>query len=239
MGGLAIEKLTKVYSGPDGRAVRAVNEASFELEKGQMLVLLGPSGCGKTTTLRLIAGLETPSDGFIRLDGQVVNSLPPKERDIAMVFQSHALYPHMTAYENMAFGLKLRRFPATEIQERVREMAGLLELSDCLERLPRELSGGQRQRVALGRALVRRPAAFLLDEPLVHLDAPMRAQLRREIARLQQRLSITMVYVTHDQAEAASLGGQIALMKDGGIEQVGDFRALYERPASQFVAGFL
>jgi multiple sugar transport system ATP-binding protein len=239
MARVVLENLTKIFAGPNGETLRAVNRANLAVEDQELLVLVGPSGCGKTTTLRLIAGLEEITEGAVWLDGQMVNAVPPKDRDLAMVFQNHALYPHMTAYENMAFGLKLRRIPKDEIARRVRETADLLGIADCLERQPRELSGGQRQRVAVGRAMVRRPKVFLFDEPLSDLDAPLRAQLRTEIVKLHRRLAATMIYVTHDQVEAMTLGNRIAVMKDGVIQQVGDAMNIYHHPANMFVAGFI
>lgn len=234
-----VEHLTKVFPRPKGESVRAVDDASFAVEDRELLVLVGPSGCGKTTTLRLIAGLEEADRGAIWMDGKVVNEVPAKDRDVAMVFQSHALYPHMSAYHNLAFGLKLRRVCRPEIERRVREAAQMLGLADCLDRLPQELSGGQRQRVALGRALVRQPRVFLLDEPLSNLDGPMRLQMRGEIGRLQARLGVTTIYVTHDQVEAMTLGHRIAVMNEGVIQQVADPMTLYRQPANLFVAGFI
>lgn len=216
-----------------------MDRASLTVEDKELLVLVGPSACGKTTTLRLIAGLEEATEGTVAIDGRVVNAMPPQDREIAMVFQNQALYPHMSAYENMAFGLKLRRVSRGEIQRRVREAAELLGLSACLERKPRDLSGGERQRIALGRALVRQPRVFLLDEPLSNLDAALRLRMRSEIARLHRRLAATMIYVTHDQDEALTLGNRIAVMKQGVIQQVADPVALYRSPANLFVAGFI
>ena len=200
---------------------------------------MGPSGSGKTTILRLIAGLEAPAAGNITINGQIVNELPPKDRDVAMVFQHYALYPHMSVYDNMAFGLKLRHLPRMEIGQRVTDTAQILDLTSCLERKPAALSGGQRQRVALGRALVRQPAVFLLDEPLSSLDAQTRLQMRAEITRLQARLGSTMVYVTHDQVEAMTLGQRVAVIKDGRLQQAATPTDLYQRPANLFVAGFI
>ena len=239
MARVVLEHLTKVFPGPRGGSIRAVDDASLTIEDKELLVLVGPSGCGKTTTLRLIAGLEEVTEGKISIDGQVVNKVAPKDRDIAMVFQNYALLPHMSAYENMAFGLKLRRYPRAEIESRVREAAEILGLTACLERKPAELSGGERQRVAVGRALVRRPRVFLFDEPLSNLDAAMRAQTRAEIARLHRRLAATMIYVTHDQDEALTLGDRIAVMKAGVIQQIADPMQLYGHPANLFVAGFI
>jgi multiple sugar transport system ATP-binding protein len=200
---------------------------------------VGPSGCGKTTSLRMIAGLEEISDGTLRIGDRVVNNVPPKDRDIAMVFQSYALYPHMTVRDNLAFGLKLRKTPKDQIEKRVQEAAAMLSLENLLNRKPRELSGGQRQRVALGRAIVREPAVFLMDEPLSNLDAKLRVQTRAEIARLHQRLKVTTVYVTHDQVEAMTMGQRIAVMSEARLQQVGTPQSLYDHPANRFVAGFI
>jgi len=241
-GGVArvvIEHLSKVFTGPRGESIHAVVDASLSVEDKQFVVLVGPSGCGKTTTLRLIAGLEEASSGAISIDGQVVNDLAPRDRDIAMVFQNYALYPHMSVYENMAFGLKVRNHPKAEIEKRVKEAAEILDLLPCLNRKPAALSGGQRQRVAVGRAIVRRPKVFLFDEPLSNLDANLRAQMRVEISRLHIRLAATMIYVTHDQAEAMTLGQRIVVMKQGVIQQVADPLHLYHCPANRFVAGFI
>jgi multiple sugar transport system ATP-binding protein len=235
MATVALDRLRKVY--PDGYV--AVAGASFEAADGELLVLVGPSGCGKSTLLRMIAGLEAISDGTLRIDGRVVNDVAPKDRDIAMVFQSYALYPHMTVAENLAFGLTLRGCPKAEIEARIRAAAETLELGALLQRRPAALSGGQRQRVALGRALVRQPKVFLLDEPLSNLDAKLRASMRTEIARLHRSLGATMVYVTHDQVEAMTLGQRIVVMKDGEIQQIDTPMALYRRPANVFVATFL
>lgn len=235
MAGVRLDRVRKVY---DGGHV-AVADATFEAHDGELLVLVGPSGCGKSTTLRMIAGLETVTAGTISIGSRVVNDLAPKERDIAMVFQSYALYPHMTVFENLAFGLTLRRQPREEIERRVRRAAGLLALDDMLERKPRQLSGGQRQRVALGRALVREPAVFLLDEPLSNLDAKLRLAMRTEIAKLHRRLGATMIYVTHDQIEAMTLGQRIVVFKQGVIQQIDTPMRLYDSPANLFVAGFL
>ena len=236
---VVLEHLTKVFQEPKGRRVVALDDVSLTIREQELLVLVGPSGCGKTTTLRLLAGLEQPTSGVISFDGRVVNEVSPKERDVAMVFQNPALYPHLDAYDNLAFGLSLRRCPKKEIETRVRETADMLGLADCLDRRPMELSGGQRQRVALGRALVRRPKVLLLDEPLSHLDAPMRLQMRAELARLHARLRMVMVYVTHDQAEALALGQRLALMQAGTIQQVGTPMEVYRQPANLFVAGFI
>ena len=232
---LELKSVSKIYAA--GR--RAVDRVSLSVESGRLLVLVGPSGCGKSSLLRMVAGLEAVSEGEIRIGGRVVNELPPGERDIAMVFQNYALYPHMTVFENMAFGLRLRKLPGSEIDQRVRETASLLELQAMLGRYPRELSGGERQRVALGRAMVRQPQVFLFDEPLSNLDAKLRVHMRGEIHRLHRRLAATMVYVTHDQVEAMTLGERIAVLRDGALQQIADPHTLYHRPANQFVAGFI
>jgi multiple sugar transport system ATP-binding protein len=239
MARVVIENLCKIFKGPKGETIQAVRNASLAVEDKEFLVLVGPSGCGKSTTLRMIAGLDEITSGTVSIDGQVVNRVPPKDRDIAMVFQSYALYPHMTVYENMAFGLKLRKYPRAEIGERVRNAAEILGLQDCLDRKPRALSGGQRQRVAVGRAIVRQPKVFLFDEPLSNLDAKMRVQMRLEISKLHTRLASTMIYVTHDQVEAMTMGDRIAVMKDGVIQQVADPMTLYHHPQNMFVAGFI
>jgi multiple sugar transport system ATP-binding protein len=217
----------------------AVKQASFTIHDGEFFILVGPSGCGKSTLLNMIVGLEAVSEGEIRVDGDVVNELDAKDRNMAMVFQSYAIYPHMTVRENMAFPLKLAKLSKQEIAQRVEQAAAILELTDFLERKPRALSGGQRQRVAMGRAIVREPNVFLLDEPLSNLDAKLRVQMRTEIARLQRRLGTTTIYVTHDQTEAMTLGDRIAVMRQGEILQIGTPRELYERPAELFVAGFI
>jgi multiple sugar transport system ATP-binding protein len=222
-----------------GADVIAVNDLSLEVKDGEFLVLVGPSGCGKTTALRCIAGLESISDGQLRIGERVVNDVAPKDRDIAMVFQSYALYPHMSVYDNLAFGLKLRKTPKADIQRRVKDAAAILGLDRFLERKPKALSGGQRQRVALGRAIVREPAVFLMDEPLSNLDAKLRVQTRAEIARLHQRLGTTTVYVTHDQVEAMTMGDRIAVMRDGLLQQTGTPQELYDHPVNVFVAGFI
>jgi multiple sugar transport system ATP-binding protein len=222
---------------PDG--TRAVDGVSLTIPDGQLVVLVGPSGCGKTTLLRMVAGLEHVTDGVISIDGHPVNAVPPKNRDIAMVFQSYALYPHMSVYDNMAFSLKLRHVPKGEIERRVRAAAETLGLSELLKRKPRQLSGGQRQRVAMGRAIVREPRAFLMDEPLSNLDAKLRVQMRGEIGRLQRELGVTTMYVTHDQTEAMTLGDLVAVMRQGVIQQVARPQELFERPANLFVAGFI
>jgi multiple sugar transport system ATP-binding protein len=239
MARVVIENLTKIFKVPGGENIHAVNRANLVVEDKEFLVLVGPSGCGKSSTLRMIAGLDEITEGTITIAGQVVNEVPPKDRDIAMVFQNHALYPHMTVYENMAFGLKLRNVARVEIEQRVREAAAMLDLAHCLNRKPRELSGGQRQRVAVGRAIVRKPGVFLFDEPLSDLDAPMRAQMRREISKLHTRLASTMLFVTHDQIEAMTMGDRIAVMKEGVIQQVAEPMNVYQHPANMFVAGFI
>jgi multiple sugar transport system ATP-binding protein len=234
MATVTFEHVTKKYGD-----VLAVNDLNLEIGDGEFMVLVGPSGCGKTTSLRMIAGLEEISAGTLRIGDRVVNDVPPKDRDIAMVFQSYALYPHMTVRDNLAFGLKLRKVPKADIEKRVNEAAGILSLEKLLDRKPKELSGGQRQRVALGRAIVREPAVFLMDEPLSNLDAKLRVQTRAEIARLHQRLKTTIVYVTHDQVEAMTMGSRIAVMSDGLLQQVGTPQQLYDHPINRFVAGFI
>ena len=219
--------------------VVAVHDVSLEAKDEEFLVLVGPSGCGKSTTLRMIAGLDDISDGSISIGDRVVNDLSPKDRDIAMVFQSYALYPHMNVYDNMAFGLKLRKTPKPEIKRRVNEAAEILGITQLLDRKPKQLSGGQRQRVALGRAIVRNPAVFLMDEPLSNLDAKLRVQTRAEISKLHQRLKTTFVYVTHDQTEAMTMGDRIAVMKDGFLQQIDTPQVLYDYPINTFVAGFI
>ncbi len=219
--------------------VTAVSDFNLEIGDGEFMVLVGPSGCGKTTSLRMIAGLEEISEGTLRIGDRVVNDVAPKDRDIAMVFQSYALYPHMSVRDNLAFGLKLRKVAKPEIEKRINDAAGILQLEKLLDRKPKELSGGQRQRVALGRAIVREPAVFLMDEPLSNLDAKLRVQTRAEIARLHQRLGTTIVYVTHDQVEAMTMGERIAVMSDGLLQQVGTPQELYDRPINRFVAGFI
>jgi multiple sugar transport system ATP-binding protein len=234
MATVTFEHVTKKYGD-----VLAVNDLNLEIGDGEFMVLVGPSGCGKTTSLRMIAGLEEISSGTLRIGDRVVNDVPPKDRDIAMVFQSYALYPHMTVRDNLAFGLKLRKVPKADIEKRVNDAAGILSLEKLLDRKPKELSGGQRQRVALGRAIVREPAVFLMDEPLSNLDAKLRVQTRAEIARLHQRLKTTVVYVTHDQVEAMTMGSRIAVMSDGLLQQVGTPQNLYDTPINRFVAGFI
>ena len=219
--------------------VKIVRRMDLEIHDGEFLVLVGPSGCGKSTTLRMIAGLEDINRGKLLIGDKVVNGLPAKERDIAMVFQNYALYPHMDVFQNMAFGLELRKFPKAEIKTRVEQAADILALGDLLKRKPKELSGGQRQRVALGRAIVRQPKVFLFDEPLSNLDAQLRVQMRAEISRLHAQLKTTMVYVTHDQVEAMTMGTRIVVMKGGDVQQVGAPLELYTKPANRFVAGFI
>ena len=235
MAEIQLERLTKVY--PDG--TKAVTDLDLEVGAGEFVVFVGPSGCGKTTALRMIAGLESITAGDVRIDGEVVNDLPPKERDIAMVFQNYALYPHMTAYRNMGFALKMRGLPKDEIDRRVREAAHILGLTDSLQKKPRTLSGGQRQRVAMGRAIVRNPQAFLMDEPLSNLDAKLRVEMRAEIARIQRDLAVTTVYVTHDQTEAMTMGDRVAVMRGGLLQQIDAPQVLYERPRNLFVAEFI
>lgn len=239
MARVVLNHLHKVFRGASGESINAVNDVCLAIEDGEFFVLVGPSGCGKTTTLRLIAGLETTTRGTIALDGRTIDMLHPRDRDVAMVFQNHALYPHKTVYENLALPLQLRGARCEETHSRVGEVAHLLDLESCLDRLPRALSGGQRQRVALGRALVRRPKVFLFDEPLANLDAPLRAQMRLELQRLQQQFPATIIYVTHDQAEAMTMGRRMAVMQAGQIQQVGEPLTIYRRPANLFVAGFL
>ena len=239
MAQVVLENLLKVYPEKGGAGVKAVNGIGLTIQDREFMVLVGPSGCGKSTTLRMIAGLEEISGGTVAIDGRVVNDVPPKDRDIAMVFQNYALYPHMTVYENLAFGLKLRKMPRAEIDARVREAAALLGLEDFLQRRPKALSGGQRQRVAVGRAIVRQPKVFLFDEPLSNLDAKMRATTRAEISKLHARLGATMIYVTHDQVEAMTMGDRICVMRGGDIMQVAEPLTLYHHPANLFVAGFI
>jgi multiple sugar transport system ATP-binding protein len=232
---VVLKHLDKKY--PNG--FHAVRDLNLEIADGEFLVLVGPSGCGKSTTLRMIAGLEDPTGGEIFIGDRRVNDVPPGKRDIAMVFQSYALYPHMSVYQNMAFGLKMRRTPRAEIEKRVREVAGILSIESLLDSRPRELSGGQRQRVALGRAIVREPKVFLFDEPLSNLDAKLRVQMRAEIARLHRRLATTIIYVTHDQIEAMTLGNRIVLLDHGEAQQIDSPLNIYQRPANRFVASFI
>jgi multiple sugar transport system ATP-binding protein len=235
MAEISFDQVTKVY--PDG--TEAVSAVDLEIADGALMVLVGPSGCGKTTLLRMVAGLEEITEGEIRIGDRVINDVEPKNRDLAMVFQNYALYPHMTCYDNIAFGLKLRRMPKREIDRRVRETAHALGLEEQLKKKPRSLSGGQRQRVAMGRAIVREPAAFLMDEPLSNLDAKLRVEMRTEISRIQQDLETTMIYVTHDQTEAMTMGDKVAVMRRGLLQQVAEPQELYDNPANLFVAGFI
>jgi multiple sugar transport system ATP-binding protein len=235
MAEITLEKLTKVY----GDGTRAVSELDLEIEDGEFVVLVGPSGCGKTSALRMVAGLEPITEGRVVIGGEVVNKLPPKDRDIAMIFQNYALYPHMSAFENMAFGLKLRGMKKERRGDRVKGAAQTLGLAEVLPKKPRTLSGGQRQRVAMGRAIVREPRAFLMDEPLSNLDAKLRVEMRAEIARLQRELGVTTIYVTHDQVEAMTLGDRVAIMRDGVLQQVARPQELYDRPRNLFVAEFI
>ncbi len=234
MGQVVLKDINKFYD-----SVHAVKDFNLQIRDKEFVVFVGPSGCGKTTTLRMIAGLEAISSGDISIDGQVVNDLAPMDRDIAMVFQNYALYPHMSVHDNMAFGLKMRKFGRAEIGKRVKEAADILGIGELLKRKPRQLSGGQRQRVALGRAIVRHPRVFLFDEPLSNLDAKLRVQMRVELKKLHLRLGTTAIYVTHDQVEAMTLGDRVVVMKDGLVQQVGDPLELYNQPANKFVAGFI
>jgi multiple sugar transport system ATP-binding protein len=233
--GVTFSGVGKVY--PDG--TRAVSGMDLEIADGEFMVLVGPSGCGKTTALRMVAGLEEISEGVIKIGDRVVNHVPARDRDIAMVFQSYALYPHLTVYDNIAFGLRLRKMPKDEIDKRVKDAARILGLEEFLDRKPRALSGGQRQRVAMGRAIVREPQAYLMDEPLSNLDAKLRVHMRAEIASIQDRLGVTTIYVTHDQVEAMTMGDRVAVMRKGEIQQVAPPQELYERPVNLFVAGFI
>ena len=235
MASLSMQHIYKIYTG----GVTAVSDFTLDIEDKEFIVLVGPSGCGKSTTLRMVAGLEEISEGELYIGDKLVNDVAPKDRDIAMVFQNYALYPHMTVYDNMAFGLKLRKTPKAEIERRVREAAKILDIEHLLNRKPKALSGGQRQRVALGRAIVREPKVFLMDEPLSNLDAKLRVQMRTEITKLHQRLQTTFIYVTHDQTEAMTMGSRIVVMKDGFIQQVDTPQNLYDYPTNRFVAGFI
>jgi multiple sugar transport system ATP-binding protein len=235
MAEIVLEDVSKVYA--DGTT--AVSDLSLDIKDEEFIVLVGPSGCGKTTALRMVAGLESITHGTIAIGDRVVNAVPPKERDIAMVFQNYALYPHMSVYDNMAFGLKLRKLPKEEIDRRVRRAADILGLEEYLQRKPKALSGGQRQRVAMGRAIVREPQAFLMDEPLSNLDAKLRVQMRAEVSRLQSELGVTTIYVTHDQTEAMTMGDRVAVIKKGELQQVDAPQFLYDHPANLFVAGFI
>jgi multiple sugar transport system ATP-binding protein len=232
---IALEDVAKVY--PDG--TRAVSDLDLDIGDGEFMVLVGPSGCGKTTALRMVAGLEAISEGTIKIGDRFVNDLPSKDRDIAMVFQNYALYPHMTVYDNMAFGLKLRKLSKQEIDKRVKDAARILGLEEFLKRKPKALSGGQRQRVAMGRAIVRHPQAFLMDEPLSNLDAKLRVQMRAEIAKIQRELGVTTIYVTHDQVEAMTMGDRVAVIRKGVLQQVDTPQMLYDHPLNLFVAGFI
>jgi multiple sugar transport system ATP-binding protein len=235
MAAIELVHLSKVYAND----VAAVRDLNLEVAEGEFMVLVGPSGCGKTTALRMVAGLEEVTLGEIRIGGKVVNDLPPRDRDIAMVFQNYALYPHKTVYDNLAFGLRMRKVPKAEQKGRVEEIARVLGIGDLLQRRPAQLSGGQRQRVAMGRAIVREPKAFLMDEPLSNLDAKLRVQMRAEIARIQQALKVTTVYVTHDQVEAMTMGDRVAVMRDGELQQVATPQRLYDAPVNLFVASFV
>jgi multiple sugar transport system ATP-binding protein len=235
MAKVVLKNICKIYEGD----VKAVSDVNVEIADKEFVILVGPSGCGKSTTLRMIAGLEDISTGEMWIDDQIVNDVPPKDRNIAMVFQNYALYPHMTVYKNMAFGLKLRKMKQELIDERVNEAANILGINELLDRKPKALSGGQRQRVAVGRAIVRKPKVFLFDEPLSNLDAKLRVQMRAEISKLHTRLQATMVYVTHDQTEAMTMGDRIVVMKDGIVQQIADPLTLYNKPINKFVAGFI
>src|SRR5215216_7693298 len=235
MATVTLEGVNKVYE----NGFQAIHDLSLSIDDSEFLVLVGPSGCGKSTALRMVAGLESISSGLLRIGDNVVNDVEPKDRDIAMVFQNYALYPHMTVYDNIGFALKLARVPRPEIDSRVRKAAAILELEPYLDRKPGQLSGGQRQRVAMGRAIVRQPAAFLMDEPLSNLDAKLRVQMRADVAALQSRLGVTTIYVTHDQAEGMTLGNRVVVMSDGRVQQCGPPRELYESPTNTFVASFI
>ncbi len=235
MAEVLLKGVGKVYEGN----VRAAKDVNITVNDKEFVVLVGPSGCGKSTTLRMVAGLEDITEGEVSIDGKIVNDVPPKDRDIAMVFQNYALYPHMTVYDNMAFGLKIRKFSKEEIQKRVGDAAKILDIEELLERKPKALSGGQRQRVAVGRAIVRQPKVFLFDEPLSNLDAKLRVTMRAEISGLHSRLNATMIYVTHDQVEAMTMADKIVVMKDGLIQQIGSPLDLYNSPSNRFVAGFI
>ncbi|HKI23431.1 MAG TPA: ATP-binding cassette domain-containing protein, partial [Gaiellaceae bacterium] len=235
MAEVTFSDVAKVF--PDG--TRAVTELTLDAQDGEFMVLVGPSGCGKTTALRMVAGLEEISEGEIRIGDRVVNEIAPRDRDVAMVFQSYALYPHLTVYDNIAFSLRLRKEKKAEIDKRVKEAARILDLEALLDRKPRALSGGQRQRVAMGRAIVRQPAAFLMDEPLSNLDAKLRVQMRAEISKLQRAIGVTTIYVTHDQVEAMTMGDRVAVMRKGQLQQVAPPQELYDRPLNLFVGGFI
>lgn len=235
MATVLLKNATKIYEGGN----LAVKNVNVKINDKEFVVLVGPSGCGKSTVLRMIAGLEEITSGEIYIDGKIVNNVPPKDRDIAMVFQNYALYPHMSVFENIAFGLQLRKYDKKEIKQRVEEAASILNLQDYLHRKPRQLSGGQRQRVAVGRAIVRKPKVFLFDEPLSNLDAKLRVQMRTEISKLHKNLGATMIYVTHDQTEAMTMGDKIVILKDGEVQQIGIPMELYNKPVNKFVAGFI
>ncbi len=235
MAGITLKNVKKVYE----KSVVAVKNFNIDIQDREFIVLVGPSGCGKSTTLRMIAGLEEITEGEILIGGIVVNQIPPKDRDLSMVFQDYALYPHMTVYDNIAYGLKLRKYPKKVIEQKVREAAEILEIADILKRKPKALSGGQRQRVAIGRAIVRSPKAFLMDEPLSNLDTKLRNQMRTEMIRLREKIQTTFVYVTHDQTEAMTLGDRIVIMKDGDVHQIGTPKQVYHEPVNTFVAGFI
>src|SRR6478672_528669 len=235
MASVTLDRINKKYE----NGFHAVHDLSIDIADGEFLVLVGPSGCGKTTALRMVAGLEDISTGTLKIGERVVNTLSPKDRDIAMVFQSYALYPHMSVADNIAYGLHIRKMDKAEIGRRVQKAADMLELGPMLERKPKQLSGGQRQRVAMGRAIVREPQVFLMDEPLSNLDAKLRVQMRTEIARLQRRLEVTTIYVTHDQVEAMTMGHRIAVMRKGVLQQIGPAQEIYEQPANLFVASFM
>src|SRR5881392_4204909 len=235
MAGVTFDHVTKTYA--DGTT--AVHDLNLDIDDGEFMVLVGPSGCGKTTALRMVAGLEDISSGVLKIGDRVVNHVPSRDRDIAMVFQSYALYPHLSVYDNIAFGLKVKKVPKQEIERRVQNAARILDLEPFLKRKPRALSGGQRQRVAMGRAIVRQPQAFLMDEPLSNLDAKLRVQMRAEIAGLQRELKVTTLYVTHDQVEAMTMGDRVAVMRKGELQQVADPQTLYDRPVNLFVGGFI
>src|SRR6187549_4005446 len=239
MSKVTVNHIYKIYPGEKGTNVTAVEDVNLEIGDREFVVFVGPSGCGKSTTLRMIAGLEEISKGDVFIGDRRVNEVPPKDRDIAMVFQNYALYPHMSVYDNMAFGLKLRKYPKAEIAKRVQDAAEILGIHELLKRKPRQLSGGQRQRVAVGRAIVRHPQVFLFDEPLSNLDAKLRVQMRVELKRLHDRLETTAIYVTHDQVEAMTLGDRVVVMKDGLVQQVGDPLTVYAKPRNRFVAGFI
>ncbi|MEE1109303.1 MAG: sn-glycerol-3-phosphate ABC transporter ATP-binding protein UgpC, partial [Lachnospiraceae bacterium] len=235
MASLSLKHIDKTY--PNG--FKAVKDFNLEIADKEFIIFVGPSGCGKSTTLRMVAGLEDITGGTFEIDGKVMNDVEPKDRDIAMVFQNYALYPHMTVFDNMAFGLKLRKVPKDQIKKQVEEAAKILDLDKLLDRKPKALSGGQRQRVAMGRAIVRNPKVFLMDEPLSNLDAKLRVQMRTEISKLHDRLGATIIYVTHDQTEAMTLGDRIVIMKDGFIQQIGTPQEVFDHPTNLFVAGFI